>query len=324
MHVIWRVYIKWPPQEKRECCARLGQADKAMALPRPTLVKLPALIATKKEEFEKELLETFQKVEINIPLLNAIRQVPRYAKFLKKLCTLKKKLKGNKILSVGENVSTIIQHKLSQKYKDLGMFTIPCTIENQKIKRAMLNLGASINVMPHSVYASLKLDPLKQIGVIIQLADRSNVYPEGVIEDVLVKINNLIFPGDFYVLYMEDDASLNPNPILLRRPFLKTAKIKIDVDKGILTMEFDGETAEFDVFKEIKNPFENQSLSSVNMINVLDVQEPIKLKAIHDAKGKRKKIVHHNSKSRRSFIKEFNGIKYKRRSHAQGSSYFPT
>ena len=77
----------------------------------------------------------------------------------------------------------------------------------------MLDLGASINVMPHSVYTSLKLGPLKQTGVIIQLADHSNAYPDGVVEDVLVKINNLIFPIDFYVLYMEDDASSQPNPI---------------------------------------------------------------------------------------------------------------
>ena len=123
---------------------------------------------------------------------------------------------------------------------------------------------------------------------------------------------------------MDDSASSAPSLILLGRPFLKTAKTKIDVDKGILTMEFDGETAEFDVFKEIKNPIENQSLSSVNMINTLDVQEPIKLKAIHDAKGKGKNIVHHNSKSRRSSTKDFKGRKYKRRSHTQGSSYFST
>ena len=91
----------------------------------------------------------------------------------------------------------------------------------------MLDLGAFINVMPHSMYASLKLGPLKQTGIIIQLADRSNVYLEGIIEDVLVRINNLIFPADFYILYMEDDASLNPNPIMLGRPFLKTSKTKI-------------------------------------------------------------------------------------------------
>ena len=98
------------------------------------------------------------------------------------------------------------------------------------------------------------------------MADWSNAYPEGVIKDVLVKINNLIFPTHFYVLYMEDDASLNPNPILLGRPFLKTSKTKIDVDKGTLTMEFDGELTEFDIFK---NPIENQALSPINTVNVV-------------------------------------------------------
>ena len=122
---------------------------------------------SKKEEQEKEMLEVFKKVEINISLIDAIKQILRYAKFLKELCTSKKKLQGNEILSVGENVSAIIQCKLSQKCKDPGMFTIPCVIGNTKIEHTMLDLGASINVMPHSMYASLKLGPLKQTGIII-------------------------------------------------------------------------------------------------------------------------------------------------------------
>ena len=107
------------------------------------------------------------------------------------------------------------------------MFTIPCVIGNTKIEHAMLDLGASINVMPYSIYESLKLGPLKQTRVVIQIADRSNAYPDGVVEDVLVKVNNLIFPIDFYVLYMENDASSNPSPILFERPFLKTSKTKM-------------------------------------------------------------------------------------------------
>ena len=74
---------------------------------------------------EHEILETFQKVEVNIPLLDAIKQIPRYAKFLKELCTNKKKLKTDEKIRVSENVSAIIQRKLLQKCKDLGMFTIP-------------------------------------------------------------------------------------------------------------------------------------------------------------------------------------------------------
>ena len=118
----------------------------------------------------------------------------------------------------------------------------------------MLDLGASINVMPYSIYAYLNLGPLKQTGVIIQLADHSDAYLEGVIEDVLVKVNELIFPIDFYILYMEDSTSLNPNPILLGRPFLKTAKAKIDVHDGTLSMEFDNEIVRFNIFEAMKHP----------------------------------------------------------------------
>ena len=60
------------------------------------------------EEAENEILETFWKVEVNIPLLDAIKQIPRYAKFLKELCTHKRKLKGNERISMGRNVSALI------------------------------------------------------------------------------------------------------------------------------------------------------------------------------------------------------------------------
>ena len=83
----------------------------------------------------------------------------------------------------------------------------------------MLDLGASINVMPYSIYASMNLDELKNDGVIIQLADRSNAYPKGVLEDVLVQVNNLIFPADFYVLEMEETTHSTSLPLLLGRPF---------------------------------------------------------------------------------------------------------
>ena len=125
----------------------------------------------KKEEQEKEILDTFWKVEVNIPLLDAIRQVPRYAKFLKELCTNKKKLRGDEKVSVSENVSAVLQRKLPPKCKDPGTFTIPCVIGNTKVERAMIDLGASINVTSYSLYMSLNLGPLKETRGIIQLAD---------------------------------------------------------------------------------------------------------------------------------------------------------
>ncbi|XP_076951755.1 uncharacterized protein LOC143625226 [Bidens hawaiensis] len=154
---------------------------------------------TKKEREEHEIMETFQKVEVNIPLLDAIKQVPRYAKFLKELCSSKKKLKGNETVKVNENVSAVLQKRLPPKCKDPGVFTIPCKMGNLSIPRAMLDLGASINVLPYSIFKTLNVGPLKRTGVVIQLADKSMVHPKGVLEDVLVQVNELVFPADFYV-----------------------------------------------------------------------------------------------------------------------------
>ncbi|XP_023742915.1 uncharacterized protein LOC111891059 [Lactuca sativa] len=104
----------------------------------------------------------------------------------------------------------------------------------------MLDLGASINVLPYSVYKSIGVRTLSKTDVIIQLVDRSIVHPKGVLEDVLVQVNELIFPANFYVLDMGDDDSPNSSSILLGSPFLKTIKTKIDVYNETLSMEFDG------------------------------------------------------------------------------------
>ncbi|CAN6695149.1 unnamed protein product [Malus baccata var. baccata] len=224
---------------------------------------------SKKEEAEKDILETFRKVQVNIPLLDAIKQVPRYAKFLKELCTTRRRISNKEVVQVSENVSAVLQRKLPPKCKDPGSFTIPCVIGNTKFEQCMLDLGASINVMPYSIYASMNLGELKNDGVIIQLADRSNAYPKGVLEDVLVQVGNLIFPVDFYVLDMEDSPHSTPLPILLGRPFMKTARTKIDVFKGTLTMEFDGEVIDFNLSESIKFPKDDHSCFSIDIIDDL-------------------------------------------------------
>ena len=89
-----------------------------------------------KEEQEKDILETFRKVEVNIPLLDAIKQIPRYAKVLKELCTSKRKLRGDEKVHMGENVSAVLQKKLPHKCKDPGMFTIPCKIGSVRVEKA--------------------------------------------------------------------------------------------------------------------------------------------------------------------------------------------
>ncbi|KAM1241284.1 hypothetical protein ACFX2J_046496 [Malus domestica] len=152
---------------------------------------------TQNEESKKDILETFRKVQVNIPLLDAIKQIPKYAKFLKKPCITMNRIQEKEVVHVNENVSAMLQRKLPPKCKDLGSFTIPCVIGNMRFEHAMLDLGVSINVMPYSIYASMNLGELKHDGVVIQLANRSNAYPKGVLEDVLVQVDHLIFPANF-------------------------------------------------------------------------------------------------------------------------------
>ncbi|XP_057505523.1 uncharacterized protein LOC130788837 [Actinidia eriantha] len=284
-------------QEKERNIPNDDNVPKSKFLPLSDYKSIPpfpqALAESRKDKQNKDLYETFRRCEVNIPLLDAIKQVPRYAKFLKELCTIKRKqkLKGCEKVRLGENVSAVIQRKLPAKCKDPGMFTIPCTIGNTRFEKAMIDLGASINVMPYSIFASLKRGPLNKTGVVIQLADRSNVYPKGVIEDVLVQINDLVFPADFYVLDMENGDQ--NDPILLGRPFLKTSKTNIDVHSGILTMEFDSKIAKFNIYDAMKYPGDDNTVYSIDVIDSL-AQEVFELDGKDGLKVGQRVLLYHS------------------------------
>jgi hypothetical protein len=109
----------------------------------------------------EDILEVFKQVQINIPFLDAIQQIPSYAKFLKDLVTVKRKTNVPKKAFMTEQVSAILQCKLPLKYKDPGCPTITCMIGVSQIERALLDLGASVNLLPYSVYLQLGLGELK-------------------------------------------------------------------------------------------------------------------------------------------------------------------
>ena len=98
----------------------------------------------------------------------------------------------------------------------------------------------------------------------IQLADMSNTYPDGVLEDVSVKVNELVFPADFYVLNIGN--ACHDIPILLGRPFLKTVRTKINVHEGTLTMEFDGEVIKFYIFDAMRFPADVSYMYALDVI----------------------------------------------------------
>ena len=190
----------------------------------------------KKNELDNQIgkfMEIFKKLHINIPFSDVLEKMPLYVKFMKNILANKRKLSDYETVALSEECSAIFQRKLPPKLKDSRSFTIPCGIGNSIFEKALCNLGASINLMPLSIFKKLGLGEGNLTTITLQLANRSLVHPQGIIEDVLVKVDKFIFPTDFIVLDITEYKEL---PIILGRPFLATGRALIDVQKGELRL----------------------------------------------------------------------------------------
>ncbi|XP_057426275.1 uncharacterized protein LOC130719681 [Lotus japonicus] len=143
------------------------------------------------------------------------------------------------------------KRKLPQKFKDPGSFTIPVDIEGLSGAKALCDLGASINLMPLSMFKKLNMGEATPTLMSLQLADRSIKHPYGIAEDVLVRVDKFIFPVDFVILDIEEDSRV---PLILGRPFLATGNAKINVAKGLLSLKVGDEKVKFSVFRTLKHP----------------------------------------------------------------------
>ena len=171
-----------------------------------------ALRGKKKITNQTEIWEVLRLVKVNIPLLDMIKQVPTYAKFLKDLCTVRRGLGIEKKAFLIEQVSAIIQSKTPVKYKDPGSPTISINIGRTCIDKALLDLRASVNLLPYSVYKQMGLGELKPTNITLSAADRSVKIPKGIVEDVLVKVDKFYYPVDFIMLNTEPIA-VGPNHV---------------------------------------------------------------------------------------------------------------
>ncbi|XP_050379608.1 uncharacterized protein LOC126796936 [Argentina anserina] len=188
------------------------------------------------------------------------------------LCTHKRyksTLKNDDKVCLNERISAVRQKRLPLKLKDPGSFTIPCKIGERPFEKALMDLGASINLMPYGVYKDLELSDIKPIQVSLQLADRSVRYPRGVMENVLVQVDELVKPADFVILDMED-VYQDDLPIIFDRAFMATAGTKIDVKLGLLTMSVYETTIEFKIFDELKKPMRLQKVYSIEVEDKID------------------------------------------------------
>ncbi|XP_048229359.1 uncharacterized protein LOC107262498 [Ricinus communis] len=176
--------------------------------------------------------------------------MPKYAKFLKKIMSNKRRLEDLGLVTLNEECSTILQNKLPVKRRDPRSFIIPCVIGELPISGALADLGASINLMPTSLFDKLGLSEPKPTRMSIQFADRTIKIPRGIVEDVLVKVDKFIFPVDFIVMDMEGESVV---PLILGRPFLATSRAIIDVCKGKLQLRVDDETITFDLATSMRH-----------------------------------------------------------------------
>jgi hypothetical protein len=243
----------------------------------PKAPYLDRLLAPKKGGKFEDILEVFKQVQINIPFLDAIQQVPSYAKFLKDLITVKRKTNVPKKVCLTEQVSSILQCKLPIKYKDPGCLTISCTIGVSRIEKALLDLGARVNLLPYSVYLQLGLGELKPTSMTLQLADKSVKIPRGIVEDVLIKVDKFYFPVDFIVLHTEPVQNIGVQiPVILERPFLATANTLINCRTGVMKISFGNMTVElniFDINKKLRECDEIRSACLIEEITEEAIEE---------------------------------------------------
>ncbi|XP_021747322.1 uncharacterized protein LOC110713162 [Chenopodium quinoa] len=228
----------------------------------PYLQALDAPSLYGKNKQKEDILEIFKQVQINLPLLDAIKQIPAYAKFLKDMCTYKRKSKAHcsKKVVLSEQVSSILQFDKTPKFKDPGVPTISCHIGDCKVEKALLDLGSSVNLIPYSVYEQLGLGELQPSNCTLQLADRSVRVPRGRIDDVLIKIDKGFFPVDFVVLDMEPGNPSKNIPVILGRPFLATANATINCRSGEMDVSVLNMRIKLNIFKASTHPtIENES-----------------------------------------------------------------
>ncbi|KAL5568115.1 hypothetical protein UlMin_024690 [Ulmus minor] len=224
------------------------------------------------KKFQK-FLDVLKQLHINIPFVEALEQMPNYVKFMKDMLMKKKRFGEFETVALTRECSAALQSKLPPKLQDPGSFTIPCSIGGQYCGKALCDLGASINLMPMSIFKTLGIGEARPTTVSLQLADRSIAQPEGKIEDVLVKVDKFIFPVDFIILDFEADMEV---PIILGRPFLATGRALIDVQKGELTMRVNDQKVTVNVLNALKHPDEeSEECSFVKTIDSL-VQKQIR------------------------------------------------
>ncbi|GJR04320.1 reverse transcriptase domain-containing protein [Tanacetum coccineum] len=220
----------------------------------------------KDDKLASKFVEIFRELHFELTFADALLHMPKFASMFKSLLNNKEKLFDLAKTPVNENCLAVILKKLPKKHGDPSKFLIPCDFPELVECLALADLGASINLMPISIWKKLSLPELTPTKMILELADRSTTSPSGIAEDVFIKVGKFHFPADFVVV----DYVVDPRvPLILGRPFLRMARALIDVYGEELTLRVDDEAITFKVGQTSRYSY-NDAVS-INRIDVIDV-----------------------------------------------------
>ncbi|GKB58511.1 reverse transcriptase domain-containing protein [Tanacetum coccineum] len=233
------------------------QVDEPVVMPRTkTTLPYPSRVTKEKVREKDDLLalffdllalkfmEIFRNLHFELSFADALLHMPKFAPMFRKLLNNKDKILELTKTPVNENCSAVILKTFPEKLGDPGRFLIPCDFPELDECLALADLGASINLMPLSVFEKLNRQGLTKTRMVLELADRSISTPTGIAEDVFVKVGTFYFPADFVVVDYDADPRV---PLILGRPFLRTARALIDVHGEEMTLRHDDQSVTFKV-----------------------------------------------------------------------------
>nr|GFA47998.1 reverse transcriptase domain-containing protein [Tanacetum cinerariifolium] len=210
-------------------------------------------------------MEIFRDLHFELSFADALIHMPKFAPMFKKLLNNKDKLIELTKTPLNENCSVVVVKKLPEKLGDPGRFLIPCDFTGLDNCLALADLGASINLMPLSIWKKLRLPILNDTKMVLELADRTISKPTGVAENVFVKVGKFYFPADFIILDFVADPRV---PLILGRPFLSIAHALIDVYEGEITLRHDDQSLTLKCGDTPSISYNN--LESLNKVDLID------------------------------------------------------
>nr|GEW87979.1 reverse transcriptase domain-containing protein [Tanacetum cinerariifolium] len=220
--------------------------------------------------------QMFKQLHVNITLADALILMPKYQKMLKALMSNKAKLQELANTPLNENCSAVILKKLPEKLGDPGKFLIPYGFSELKCK-ALADLGASINLIPLFVWKKLGLPELISTHMTLELANRAICTPTEISRDVFVPVGKFTFPADFVIVDYESDPRV---PLILGRPFLRTARALIDVNGEELILRDGDKRLTLNMKHDTASYSNHPQRESANLINSFNVSSEHFLKVL--------------------------------------------